>query len=132
MKEISHMMSVVSTSEMKTPKSKHEPVNASVDLRSDEPWDTVKSQILVKISTVINPRILRFDDYLLTYCISRVLPKPGLSLLTQADYDGMMKCIHGMAARATTINISVIQKQPVGEDLTSPLPRRLLMCCRRS
>jgi hypothetical protein len=110
MKKISYIVSVVSASEMKKPKSKREPVNVSVDLRGDEPWDTLKAQIPVKISTVINPCMLRFDDYLLTYYISRVLPKPGLSLLTQADYDGMMKCIHGMAARATTINISVIQK----------------------
>ena len=62
--------------------------------------------------------MLRLDDYMLTYCISRVLHKPGLSLLTRADFNGMMKRIHihGMAARAMTINISVIQKQHVGED----------------
>ncbi|KAG0697421.1 hypothetical protein DFH29DRAFT_1003738 [Suillus ampliporus] len=76
----------------------------------DEPWDTLKAQILVKISAVINPCMLCFDNYLLTYHISRVLPKPGLSLSTQADYDDMMKCVNGMAAKALNVNINVIQQ----------------------
>jgi hypothetical protein len=110
------MVSILSASEMKKPKSKREPVNASIDLCTDEPWDTLKAQILVKVSTVINPPTLHFDDYLLTYHISRVLPKPGLSLSSQADYNGMMKRVNGMAAKAPTVNINVIQTQPARND----------------
>ncbi|KAG1895219.1 uncharacterized protein F5891DRAFT_984425 [Suillus fuscotomentosus] len=114
--DISYMVSILSASEMKKAKSKREPVNTSIDLRTDEPWDTLKAQILVKISTAINPRMLHFDDYSLTYHISWVLPKPGLSLLTEADYNGMMKQVDGMAAKAPTVNINVIQTQPASNN----------------
>ncbi|KAG1906105.1 uncharacterized protein F5891DRAFT_975559 [Suillus fuscotomentosus] len=110
-RDISYMVSILSASEMKKAKSKWEPVNTSIDLRTNEPWDTLKAQILVKISTAINPRMLHFDDYSLTYHISQVLPKPGLSLLTEADYNGMMKRVDGMAVKALTVNINVIQTQ---------------------
>ncbi|KIK34682.1 hypothetical protein CY34DRAFT_97513, partial [Suillus luteus UH-Slu-Lm8-n1] len=87
-----------------------EPVNASIDLHMDEPWDILKVQILVKISAVINPRILCFNNYLLTYHISQVPPKPGLSLSTQADYNGLMKHVNRMAVKALNVNINVIQQ----------------------
>ncbi|KAG1899672.1 uncharacterized protein F5891DRAFT_980910 [Suillus fuscotomentosus] len=114
--DISYMVSILSASEMKKAKSKREPVNTSIDLCTDEPWDTLKAQILVKISTAINPCMLHFDDYSLTYHISWVLPKPGLSLLTEADYNGMMKRVDGMAAKAPTVNINVIQTQPASNN----------------
>ncbi|KAG2345633.1 hypothetical protein BDR05DRAFT_946676 [Suillus weaverae] len=104
--DISYMVSILSASEMKKAKSKREPVNASIDLCTDEPWDTLKAQILVKISTAINPHMLHFNNYSLTYHISWVLPKPGLSLLTEADYNGMMKQVDGIAAKALTVNIN--------------------------
>ncbi|KAG1837958.1 hypothetical protein C8R48DRAFT_666962 [Suillus tomentosus] len=115
-RDISYMVSILSAGEMKKAKSKREPVNTSIDLRTNEPWDTLKAQILVKISTAINPCMLHFDDYSLTYHISRVLPKPGLSLLTEADYNGMMKRVDGMAAKAPTVNINVIQTQPASNN----------------
>jgi len=110
------MVSILSAREMKKAKSKQEPVNASIDLCTDEPWDTLKAQILVKILTAINPHMLHFDDYSLTYHISWILPKPGLSLLTEADYNGMMKQVDGMAAKAPIININVIQTQPTSNN----------------
>jgi hypothetical protein len=60
--------------------------------------------------------MLHFDDYSLTYHISWILPKPGLSLLTEADYNGMMKRVDGMAAKAPIININVIQTQPTSNN----------------
>ncbi|KAG1828411.1 hypothetical protein EV424DRAFT_1536679 [Suillus variegatus] len=115
-KDISYMVSILSASEMKKVRSKQEPVNTSIDLCTDESWDTLKAQILVKISTAINPHMLHFDDYSLTYHISWVLPKPGLSLLTEADYNGMMKRVDGMAAKALTVNINIIQTQPASNN----------------
>ncbi|KAG0696077.1 hypothetical protein DFH29DRAFT_813490, partial [Suillus ampliporus] len=131
--EISYMVLILSASKMKKPKSKREPVNASIDLRTDKPWDTLKAQILVKISAVINPRMLCFDNYLLTYHISQVLPKPGLSFSTQADYDGMMKCVNGMAAKAPNVNINIIQQvvdenEKQGEDDPSRKNEQVIDC----
>ncbi|KAG2094612.1 uncharacterized protein F5147DRAFT_657094 [Suillus discolor] len=60
--------------------------------------------------------MLHFDDYLLTYHISQVLPKPGLSLLTEANYNSMMKWVNGMAVKVPTINVNVIQTQPASNN----------------
>jgi len=110
-KDISYMMSIFSAAEMKKAKSKREATAASVDLSSDEPWDTLKAQMLVKISKTIKPHILNFDDYTVTYQIPRVLPKPGLSLATQADFDGMMKRVNAMhASKSPLVNIVVVQE----------------------
>lgn len=113
-KEVSYIITVFSAAEMKKAKTKREPINASVNLNSDEPWDTLKAQVLVKISNAIKPRILNFNDYALTYQIPRVLPKPGLSLITQADFDAMMKCVNGMNAVTPLVNITVVQGQVQG------------------
>ncbi|KAG1765075.1 hypothetical protein EV702DRAFT_1204726 [Suillus placidus] len=110
-KEVSYIITVFSAAEMKKAKTKCEPISASVNLNSDEPWDTLKAQVLVKISNVIKPRILNFNNYALTYQIPRVLPKPGLSLITQADFDGMMKRVNGMNAVTPLVNITVVQGQ---------------------
>ncbi|KAG1720312.1 uncharacterized protein EDB91DRAFT_1088882 [Suillus paluster] len=68
-KEVSYIITVFSAAEMKKAKTKYEPISASVNLNSDEPWDTLKAQVLVKISNAIKPRVLNFDDYALTYQI---------------------------------------------------------------
>ncbi|KAG2338750.1 hypothetical protein BDR05DRAFT_951690 [Suillus weaverae] len=114
MKEVSYIITVFSAAKMKKAKTKCKPISASVNLNSDEPWDTLKAQVLVKISNVIKPCILNFNDYSLTYQIPRVLPKPGLSLITQADFDGMMKCVNGMNAVTPLVNITVVQGQVQG------------------
>jgi hypothetical protein len=115
-KEVSYIITVFSAAEMKKAKTKCEPISASVNLNSDEPWDTLMAQVLVKISNVIKPRILNFDDYALTYQIPRVLPKPGLSLITQANFDGMMKHVNRMNAVTPLVNITVVQSQVQGEN----------------
>ncbi|KAG1908351.1 uncharacterized protein F5891DRAFT_1179875 [Suillus fuscotomentosus] len=113
-KEVSYIITVFSAAEMKKAKTKHEPISISVNLNSDEPWDTLKAQVLVKISNAIKLRVLDFDNYALTYQIPRVLPKPRLSLITQADFNGMMKRVNGMNAVSSLVNITVVQGQVQG------------------
>ncbi|KAG2034351.1 hypothetical protein BDR03DRAFT_984454 [Suillus americanus] len=113
-KEVSYIITVFSAAKMKKAKTKCKPISTSVNLNSNEPWDTLKAQVLVKMSNVIKPHILNFDDYALTYQIPRVLPKPGLSLITQADFDGMMKRVNGMIAITPLVNITVVQGQVQG------------------
>ncbi|KAG1888895.1 uncharacterized protein F5891DRAFT_1199126 [Suillus fuscotomentosus] len=91
-KEVSYIITVFSAAEMKKAKTKRQPISTSVNLNSDEPWDTLKAQVL----------------------IPRVLPKPGLSLIMQADFDGMMKHVNGMNAVSPLVNITVVQGQVQG------------------
>ncbi|KAF9230878.1 hypothetical protein BU15DRAFT_64532 [Melanogaster broomeanus] len=63
--------------EMKKPKPKREGETAMVKLSSDEPFDTLKAQILKVISEALNPKLLAYDDYKITSFVIR------LSFLTE-------------------------------------------------
>ncbi|KAJ7038457.1 hypothetical protein C8F04DRAFT_1179758 [Mycena alexandri] len=43
------------------------PASEIYTLNSDEPWDTLKAQIGVRICAALNPAILDFDDYNMTF-----------------------------------------------------------------
>jgi hypothetical protein len=115
-KEITFITSITSAAEMKKPSSKRTSRNKNFVFNLNEPWDTMKAQILGKISDVLNPRHLSYDDYDVSWFISRVLPKPGLSLLSQNDFDGLTKRAANLASRDPTINITVIQKNEPKEN----------------
>ncbi|KAL4082044.1 hypothetical protein V8B97DRAFT_2032252 [Scleroderma yunnanense] len=84
-KEISYLISVFSAAKMK------------------------KAQILTKIVKTLKPQLIIFKDYTVTYYISHILPKPGLSLAGQEDFDGLIKCVKGMPSKILIMNIVIVQ-----------------------
>ena len=84
--------------------------NQSLQLSTDEPWDTMKAQILVKISTALDPQVLDITHYDLLFHTARILPKPGMALKNEADYDFMIQRAHNITSKDPTINISIIEK----------------------
>ncbi|KAH7907681.1 hypothetical protein BJ138DRAFT_1014114, partial [Hygrophoropsis aurantiaca] len=125
--EVSYIISILSAAEMKKAPSKRIVKNESFDLNDNEPWDTLKAQILQKISTTLNPQVLDFDDYDVTFYIPRILTKPGLSLTSSSHYtDGLMKRVAKMAAKNPSVNICVSQKDGSGgkenELVADPMP----------
>ncbi|KAG2152702.1 hypothetical protein DEU56DRAFT_752017 [Suillus clintonianus] len=102
-KEVTFITSITSAAEMKKPASKRTSRNQTFALNLDEPWDTMKAQVLVKISDALNPGLLRYEDYEVSWFIPRVLPKPGLSLLDEKDFD--------VLAMIQPINVTIIQKE---------------------
>jgi hypothetical protein len=71
---------------MKKPAGKREPKKSSLQLSSDEPWDTLKAQLLVKIDEVFKPTTLSIDDYDILFTIPRIVSKPGYPLASATDY----------------------------------------------
>ncbi|KAL4072349.1 hypothetical protein V8B97DRAFT_1917139 [Scleroderma yunnanense] len=108
-KKISYLISILSAAKMKKIKSKHELMNESVDLSIEVPWDTLKAQILAKIVKTLNPQLIIFKDYTMVYYISCILPKSGLSLAGQEDFDGLMKCMKEMPSKIPIMNIVIVQ-----------------------
>ena len=103
-------MSIFSAAEMKKAKSKQEPMNESIDLLIEVPWDTLKAQVLAKIVKTLKPELIKFEDYIMMYYISHTLPKSGLSLAVQEDFDGLMKHVKGMPPpKVPIVNIVVVQ-----------------------
>ena len=85
-------------------------MNESIDLSIEVLWDTLKAQVLAKIVKMLKPELIKFEDYIMTYYISCTLPKPGLSLAVQDDFDGLMKYMKGMPPpKVPIVNIVVVQ-----------------------
>lgn len=113
-KTISFIATIISAAEMKKPTTKRTPkpgVEFSFSL--DEPWDTLRAQILAKISTTLSPKTIDFDDYDISFFIPRVLPKPGLALANLADFEGLLKRANNLGDKNPSINLIIIEKDKV-------------------
>ena len=84
--KVDYILSLFSAVEMKKPAAKREPKKSSLQLSSDEPWDTLKAQLLVKIDEAFKPTTLSIDDYSILFTIPRVVSKPGYPLVSATDY----------------------------------------------
>ena len=84
--KLDYILTLFSATEMKKSATKREPKKSSLQLSADEPWDTVKAQILVKIDEVLKPSILSIDNYEVLFTIPRVVSKPGYPLASATDY----------------------------------------------
>jgi hypothetical protein len=103
-----YILSIMSAAEAKkTVISKRISRSAVIKLNTDEPWDTMKAQLLVKIDQALQPSRIQYDDYEIKFYIPRVLPKPGLSLVGETDYDVMM--MKARKLKEPEINIMVVQ-----------------------
>jgi hypothetical protein len=90
LKKLTYLLSILSAEETSKPISKRTPINLSLELGDKEPWDPIKSQLLVKIDVALSPHVLDFDDYTVMFYISRVLPKPGMALSTEDGYMALL------------------------------------------
>jgi hypothetical protein len=84
--KVDYILTFFSAVEMKKPAGKREPKKSSLQLSSDEPWDTLKAQLLVKIDEVFKPTTLSIDDYDILFTIPRIVSKPGYPLASATDY----------------------------------------------
>src|ERR1700677_4651539 len=68
-----------------------------MQLSTDEPWDMMKVQILVKSFAALNPPLVDFDNY-------------------ESNFTIMNGRACNMKAQDPTINLLVVEKKLVGED----------------
>ncbi|KAJ7284778.1 hypothetical protein C8J57DRAFT_1497665 [Mycena rebaudengoi] len=85
-REITYTISVYSPAQMKKAKSSRgAPITDIVTLDNDEPWDTLKAQILAKISAALNLNPLIYDNYDVVFTVRTHVPEP-IRLDTAAKY----------------------------------------------
>lgn len=103
---------------MKKPVSKRTPKSISLQLSTDEPWDTMKAQILVKIDTVLKPKTLDFPDYTVMFYILRNLPKPGMNLCSEDDHNRLLQRARNLNTKTPTIHLTITEntKDDVNEN----------------
>ena len=108
---INYAVSVFSSAEMKKATSKRVPKCSSVQLRMDEPWDTLKAQLLVKVSDTLGDAAnLDFSKYNVMVSIARVISKPGVPLTSDNDYDLLLTRIKsGKVKEPILTNVTITQ-----------------------
>ena len=115
---INYAVSFFSSAEMKKASSKRVPKNSSFELRTEEPWDTLKAQLLVKVSDALGDAAnLDFSKYDFMVNILRVISKPGLPLASETDYDFLLNKIKaGKAKDLIFANVTITQLEGVADD----------------
>jgi hypothetical protein len=71
---------------MKKPAVKRIAKTLSLQQYSNTEWDTVKAQLLEKISAALKPKKLDYNNYTTLFSIPWIIPKPGMPLTTPGEY----------------------------------------------
>ena len=90
-KEITYMLTLTSVTELKKAASKHKTKSTNIRLNSDEPFDTFKAQVLVKIGHTLKPQTENIANYELRCTINCFISKPGMDFESEEDYTMMVE-----------------------------------------
>ena len=84
-KKIPYILSITSNTEAKKSASKCVSHGRRLELLSSEPWDCMQAQLLVQMDSTLNPRSIKYSDYIISFTIACVVSQP-LPLDSQSDY----------------------------------------------
>jgi hypothetical protein len=102
---------------MKKAVGKRIPKSQTIQLTADEPWDTLAAQILLKISVSLNPSTIQLSDYDIMCYVTRVLPKPGITLSDEANYSILLQRVAKVPLKADpTVIVTITQNGPTDKD----------------
>ena len=105
--KLDYILTLFSATEMKKSATKYEPKKSSLQLSADEPWDTVKAQILVtKIDEVLKPSTLSIDNYEVLFTIPCVVSKPSYPLASAMDYSILLD--RSVKSKLVQLSISTV------------------------
>jgi hypothetical protein len=94
---------------MKKPAARRAIKSQSLQLLSDCPWDTIKAQILQKISISLHPATIKFEHYTVLFYISRLIPKPGMPLTTSQEHAFMIEQVS--KAKNPIVNLTITENE---------------------
>ncbi|KAJ7774047.1 hypothetical protein B0H16DRAFT_1510866 [Mycena metata] len=113
-REITVTIAVYTAAQMKKSRtSRGSPASEIYTLNSDEPWDTLKAQIGVRICSALNPAILDFDNYDMTFTVSRRISDP-VKLSSEDHYKHLLSTALGIKTGAAARVI--VEPKPVAND----------------
>ncbi|KAF8222853.1 hypothetical protein L208DRAFT_1320278, partial [Tricholoma matsutake] len=108
-KTITYILAMISAIEAMKPQAKWIVKTATLQLKTDKPWSTIKAKLLVKICDTLKPKLLNYKNYDATFYIPCVLPKPGMALTNEMDYLFLLEQALKMKSSDLTINIIIME-----------------------
>lgn len=109
-KTLTYILTITPESEVTKPSSKRTLKSATLQLKSDEPWSTLEAQLLAKISALLKPKRLNYEDYQVYFYIPRSIPKPGMILSNEDDYAILLQRATTLKRPDPTINIDITEQ----------------------
>jgi hypothetical protein len=107
-RDISCFVAVTSTAEMKKPVTKRSSKTYTFILSSDDCWDTMKAQLLVKIDAAFDPKPQKLEDFNVMFYVPRILAKPGLHLTSNEEFATMLQRV-SKAKNDPVVHVTVSQ-----------------------
>ncbi|KAG1754121.1 hypothetical protein EDD22DRAFT_1000960 [Suillus occidentalis] len=106
--KITYILAMFPEDQLQKPEKQRKAINAFLCLSSDQEFDTLKAQILQKISEKLKPKTLTYENYSIEWYIPRLQTAP-LALSSADDYKFLLE--HALKREGPTANI-VIQALP--------------------
>jgi hypothetical protein len=106
--QVSYVLQVLSATELKKPQVKRVSKSDVIQLSTDEPWDTMKAQLLAKISLLLRIDAVNLADFDIRFYIPRVIAKPGIPLTNEESYAILLQRIR-KAKEVPIVNLNVNQ-----------------------
>ncbi|KAG2346986.1 hypothetical protein BDR05DRAFT_945399 [Suillus weaverae] len=116
---ITYNISLFPAAEMRKDLKKRQGQGTYLKLTADEPFNTFKAQLLVKIDNEMKPATTSFDNYIVSFTIPRLSPSP-LSITNQKDHDeliGRVKKAKDLTATVYVQEMQNVRKAPKASDI---------------
>ncbi|KIM54138.1 hypothetical protein SCLCIDRAFT_31321 [Scleroderma citrinum Foug A] len=100
-------LAIFSEVEMKKPEKQCKPSNTFLQMKSDCKWDTTKVQLLEKISQVLHPKLINFNNYIFSWSVP-CYQSSQMQLHTDDDYRFLIT--HALKPKEAAANIRIEMK----------------------
>lgn len=71
----------------------------------------MEAQLLAEINKALSPQFLDFEDYSIMFFIPRVLPKLGMALSTEDNYQALLLHAANLTSITPTVNLMILEKK---------------------
>jgi len=105
---ITYNLALFSASEQTKELKKRTSKNTFMKLSSDEPFDTWKAQLLVRIEKTFSPNMLDISNYEVNFSVARISPSP-MAVSSQDKYADMLERIAKRSDLTCTIYVQELQ-----------------------
>ncbi|KAF8995510.1 hypothetical protein BDQ17DRAFT_1330578 [Cyathus striatus] len=106
-KKVIYILTVYCAKELQKAAGKHTSKSSTLHLSTCKPWDTMRVQILARISDLLNLDMLTFRNYKITAMVPHVIGKPGIPLASDADYKVLIQQLLGNCNMDPLVNLLI-------------------------
>ncbi|KAG1786504.1 uncharacterized protein HD556DRAFT_1449597 [Suillus plorans] len=115
---ITYNISLFPAAEMRKDLKRRRGQGTYLKLTADEPFDTFKAQLLVKIYNEMKPATLSFDNYIVSFTIPRLSPSP-LAITNQKDYEELIGQVKKAKDLTATVYVQEMQNMKKHKEIQS-------------